>query len=330
MHGVEVVRGSDQAGEVEGPAVGASDQGGGRRPGGRRLRPGRGGVRGVRPRARVGVEGKGPGPHGQGVHGQGWGLPTSQRSGWAAVGGGGPACGSSSPTPGGGSPRGGPPGAATGSLILARIFGGVDALNPGGHAVGLSRAPGGWLMAGDVCGCGVQGLWVWGDVCGCGHAWHRHRSWPGGVCKDCGCGVSDPDAARPPSADGDGLVAAAEGLLGLIRGAGGGQVPGPMREAIERLEAAVVAAQGVSRGTSPLGGEVLASGPFEVSDEAREALVVPTRACVALGGRRSSVCGRAVDDDAEGDLCPMHQQEATAIGRDVVSLLTRLRWSREG
>lgn len=56
--------------------------------------------------------------------------------------------------------------------------------------------------------------------------------------------------------------------------------------------------------------------------------VVPTRACVALGGRRSTVCGKAVDDDAEGDLCPMHQEEATAIGRDLVALLTRLRWSR--
>lgn len=158
-------------------------------------------------------------------------------------------------------------------------------------------------------------------------AWNA--GWAAGV--DAQAGLER--AGRPPSADGDGLAAAAEGLLGLIRDAGVGQVPGPMREALERLEAAVVerleAAQGVSRETSPLGAEVLASGPLEMSDEPREAVVVPTRACVALGGQRSTVCGRAVDDDAEGDLCPMHQEEATAIGRDLVKLLTRLRWVHE-
>lgn len=186
-----------------------------------------------------------------------------------------------------------------------------------------------------------------GGVCSCGHVWHRHRAWPGGVCKDCGCGVSDPDAARPPSAD-DLLVRAAERARGVRdatveelvaelerRGA-------PATSSQEAWKAgweAAMAAWGVSRGTSGREGgttedgglvaKLLSVGPLEMTGVAREATVIPTRACVALGGRRSTVCGKAVDGDAEGDLCPVHQEEATAIGRDLVSLLTRLRWSRD-
>lgn len=187
------------------------------------------------------------------------------------------------------------------------------------------------------------------------------EDWP---CSAVG-GVSDPDGGRPPSAEPslwyDEL--AAEMFEGLRRVSlsvdphdlgraftevlhrRGVTVCDESAPAVSSQEAwnagwdAAMAAWGVSRGTSGREGgttedeglvaKLLSVGPLEMTGVAREATVTPIRACVALGGRRSTVCGKPVDDGAEGDLCPVHQEEATAIGRDLVSLLTRLRWSRD-
>lgn len=102
---------------------------------------------------------------------------------------------------------------------------------------------------------------------------------------------------------------------------------------LEHLEEAV-RRRSVPRGTSVRGGGTDFSTGDEGSgwpeaDAIAEELgaVAPTRACVALGGSRSTVCGKAVDDGAEGDLCPAHQDEARAIGLLVTELLTRIRWA---
>lgn len=137
-------RGVDQAGELDGPAGGPSDLVAGSDQTG-------GIVRGHPTRAR-GMVGasvldvsrqRAPDPT-TGAGRRGAGRHPHTRAGRQAVRRGqAPACGDASTSPGGGGPRGGPPGAARGSLIHARIFGGVDALFPTRHAVGLSMAPGG-------------------------------------------------------------------------------------------------------------------------------------------------------------------------------------------
>lgn len=119
-----------------------------------------------------------------------------------------------------------------------------------------------------------------------------------------------------------------EVLVGELRGRGWSvplqDVPTEVLAAEMRARAtgieAALAPGGVPRGTP-----VREDAGFSTGDEA-------PRVCVAVrGGRwRNELCGDPVEPDAEGDLCPRHQNDATAIGRQVIGLLRTIRRAERG
>lgn len=133
-------------------------------------------------------------------------------------------------------------------------------------------------------------------------------------------GQDHPDALDRVADQLDELLTAAEVYVEHVRNAGGGQVPGPGTSKLEALEAAIDPGSGVPRGTP-----VREDAGFSTGDEA-------PRVCVAVrGGRwRNEPCGDPVELGVEGDLCPRHQGDAAAIGRQVIGLLRTIRKAERG
>lgn len=150
-------------------------------------------------------------------------------------------------------------------------------------------------------------------------------------------GQDHPDALERVADQIDELLTAAEVYVGHVRSAGGGQVPGPGTSKLEALEAALdpvvprgtVQERAIRRmlGDPPRTWPAPGDTDFSTADA-----VVSGRTCVSPRHRRgagqSQTCDRPVDETREGDLCPEHQDEATAVGRDLIALLETIRYGR--
>lgn len=164
-------------------------------------------------------------------------------------------------------------------------------------------------------------------------------------------GQDHPDAVDRVADQLDDLLSAAEVYVAHVREAGGGQVPGPGTSKLEALEAALDPGTAVvPRGTSgdvweapKRVAEELHAAAQEAVDHYRARITTPLhdfsrveelreaklrRRCVAIHGRDHGTCGAPVEPDAEGDLCPRHQDDAADIGRALIGLLRTIRYSQ--